>query len=131
MTGEPGAAGMLAPAQGSIGRWRAHPIVSSPLLHCPFHHNTTLQHYRLQSVTTNVTRRSSKRLFALSSEHEDMVVAPRMWRRGSVALSLCRGSLIKGKPTIQVGTTKKRVVPGRRGKRGGGTPCTLFNNIQA
>jgi hypothetical protein len=36
----------------------AHPTDSSPLIlfSCPFCHNPTLQHYRLQSVTTTVTR---------------------------------------------------------------------------
>src|SRR5215204_29904 len=34
----------------------AHPIDSSTLFPCPFCHNPTLQHYRLPSVTTNVTR---------------------------------------------------------------------------
>src|SRR5215207_9947978 len=34
----------------------AHPIDSSTLLPCPFCHNTTLQHDRLQSVTTTVTK---------------------------------------------------------------------------
>src|ERR671912_896041 len=37
----------------------AHPISSSTLFPCPFRHNPTLQHYRLLSVTANVTGRTS------------------------------------------------------------------------
>src|SRR5215211_6622896 len=45
-----------APRQGS-GRRAAgtHPPDPSTLFPCPFGHNTTLQHYRLPSVTTTVT----------------------------------------------------------------------------
>jgi hypothetical protein len=33
----------------------ARPADNSHLCSCPFRHNTTLQHYRLSSVTTTVT----------------------------------------------------------------------------
>ena len=49
-----------ASAQGSAGGWRAHPTVYSTLLSWPFRHNPTLQHYRLPTVTTTVTRENSK-----------------------------------------------------------------------
>jgi hypothetical protein len=38
--------------------------------------DTDLQYY-LPSVTTNVTRRHSKRIFARAANHEDTVIAPR------------------------------------------------------
>ena len=34
----------------------ARPADNSTLFLCPFRHNATLQHYRLSSVTTTVTR---------------------------------------------------------------------------
>src|SRR5215211_2341977 len=37
-------------------RTSAHPTDSSPLSACSFRHNSTLQHRRLSSVTTNVTK---------------------------------------------------------------------------
>src|SRR5215204_553807 len=37
-------------------RTSAHPTDSSPLFACSFRHNSTLQHRRLSSVTTNVTK---------------------------------------------------------------------------
>jgi hypothetical protein len=40
------------PCCGAVTR----PTDSSGLLSCPFCHNATLLHYRLLSVTTNVTR---------------------------------------------------------------------------
>src|SRR5215203_709708 len=39
-------------------RTSAHPTDSSPLFPCPFCHNPTLQHYRLPSVTTTVTKQN-------------------------------------------------------------------------
>ena len=44
----------------------------SILLSCPFCHNPTLQHYRLPTVTTNVTRGSSYRISARTTNHEDL-----------------------------------------------------------
>src|SRR5215217_1086800 len=45
-----------ASAQGSVGGWRAHSTDSSTLFPCPFCHDTTLQHDRLPSVPTTVTK---------------------------------------------------------------------------
>ena len=61
---------------------------TSTLFHCPLCHNTTLQHHRLPSVTTNVTRRHSKRIFARTTNHEDMGVVLGMWRWGIQSISL-------------------------------------------
>src|SRR5215210_7044892 len=47
------------PPSNRPGRCRGactHPIDYSTVFPCPFCHNTTLQHYRLSSITINVTR---------------------------------------------------------------------------
>src|SRR5215210_5748067 len=67
-----------ASAQGEGGRRRGagtHPSYYPTLFPCFFSHNiTTLQYYRLPSVTTNVTSRSSSGMTARTSDHEDVEV---------------------------------------------------------
>jgi hypothetical protein len=53
----------------------AHPTDFSTLFPCPFYHNTTLQHYRLLSVTTTVTKftftgpgKACSRIFSLGAK---------------------------------------------------------------
>jgi hypothetical protein len=62
----------------------AHPTDFSTLFPCPFYHNTTLQHYRLLSVTTTVTKftftgpgKACSRIFSLGAK-PCMLVSPEL-----------------------------------------------------
>jgi hypothetical protein len=60
---------------------RLHRVIPDPttLLPYPFRQNATLQHYRLPSVTTDVTRIGSKTIFPHTSDPRGHEGAPMRW----------------------------------------------------